>query len=570
MLENVFLSVFNRGVAACWLIAAVIAVRPFCPKSRPGLRMALWAAVGLRLACPFSLESALSLVPSAETLPQTELFARQPMLNTGISAVNSRLNPDFIRAFAANELASVNPLQLYAYGLACLWLTGTAALLVWSAVGWLRLRRCVAANLPLGQGVYLCDAVPAPFVFGLAKPRIYLPAALPQAQYAPVIAHEKAHIARGDHWWKPLAFALAAVYWFLPPVWLAWVLFCRDLEYAADRRATRMMDVPAKKQYAAALLACGVKGGFFAGLSAFGEVGVKGRIRTLLCGKKAGMWAVCTAALLCGAAVMLFAADPAGVSLQSIEGVGRGFAQNVDHLRVNTPQGVFVVEDPAAVTALCGRLSAVRLHRGELSANRSMERPSDYSVSLHYSDGGDDAVTLHFDLSLSTVWASNGVKPSLSHRVKTIRLLQVFFREVYQSAPDAAAYFTAGECLYRSPASSHYPQAGVSGFRYRISRDSFCFIDLQTGGITAVTPQSDGFFAMDGGGWMPAKYTPESWQALFPHAQDAPLAYETLDGAMALAVGQRHTLICTADGQLLLLEGHKEALSLYTLVPETE
>lgn len=570
MTEMFFLPLFNRGAAACWLLAAVMAVRLLCPRSRPGLRMALWAAAGLRLACPFSFESVLSLVPSDELLPQSELLAAQPMLNTGVTAVNARLNPVFTRYFAPEGLRSINPLQVWTVIAGCVWAAVLAALLLWGVVSGLLLHRRVAASLPLAPGVRVCDHIPAPFVLGLVRPCIYLPSSLPQQQYTPVIAHEKAHIARGDHWWKLLGFVLLAVYWFLPPVWLAWVLFCRDLEYAADARVTAALPPEEKKRYAEALLACSVRRAVPVGPLAFGEVGVAARIKAVLKTKKATLAATAAAAALCVLAVVLFAANPAGLPLGAAAGTDETLLQNVTCIRISTPQGVYTAQEPADVQQLCDKLAAVRLQRGELNRNRSLQRPSACTVSLYHGETDTNAVTLHFDAALSAVWADDGVKPGMTRRVRTAQALREVFLLAQQRLPDTAAYFAAAECLYRSPASSYLPQTGVSGFRYRISRDSFCFIELQTGNITEIAPRSSGFFAMDGGGWMPDAFdTPESWKALFPQ-QEPPLPYEQVAHAMALSVGQRHTLLYTTEGELLLLEGHREALSLYRLVPEEE
>ncbi len=243
------------------------------------MNVLLWGIVALRLVLPFSIESALSLIPSAETVsPAVVQFDPAPTITSGVSVIDNAVNPALSEHFAAVPTASVKPLYVWTYLAGWVWLIGLAAMLLYALVSYLRLRRRVSVSLPVQDHIYLCDAISSPFILGIVHPHIYLPSALDEAQRQNVLSHERAHLARRDHWWKPLGFALLAVYWFNPLLWLAYTLLCRDIELACDERVIRTMDESAVKTYSTVLLACSMprKAAITCPL-AFGEVGVKER-----------------------------------------------------------------------------------------------------------------------------------------------------------------------------------------------------------------------------------------------------------------------------------------------------
>ena len=243
-MADVFIKTLNMGIAASWLILAVVVLRVLLKRAPKRFRLLLWAVVGLRLVLPVSIESALSLVPSAQTLPEGVMYAAAPELNTGIAALNDAINPAFTAAFAPEPAASANPLQVLLPVASVIWLAGAAAMLLWALVSWLRLRRRVADAVLLEGNVFESERVASPFVLGLIRPRIYLPFGLDEGAREQVLTHERAHIARGDHVIKPLGWLILAVYWYNPLVWLAYALFCRDIELACDERVIRRFPSP--------------------------------------------------------------------------------------------------------------------------------------------------------------------------------------------------------------------------------------------------------------------------------------------------------------------------------------
>lgn len=308
----VFLKLLNLSISASWLVLAVLVLRLVSKRSPKWMNVLLWGIVALRLVLPFSIESALSLIPSAETVsPAAVQFAPAPTITSGVSVIDNTVNPSLSEHFAATPEASVNPLYVWTEIAGWVWLIGLGAMLLYVLASYLRLRRRVSVSLPVQDHIYLCDAISSPFILGVVKPHIYLPSGLDEVQRQNVLAHEQAHLARRDHWWKPLGFALLAVYWFNPVLWLAYTLLCRDIELACDERVIRTMDESAVKTYSTVLLACSMpRKAVITCPLAFGEVGVKERVRNALHYKKPAFWVVAASVAVCVVVAVCFLTDP--------------------------------------------------------------------------------------------------------------------------------------------------------------------------------------------------------------------------------------------------------------------
>ena len=308
----VFLKLLNLSISASWLVLAVLVLRLVSKRSPKWMNVLLWGIVALRLVLPFSIESALSLIPSAETVsPAVVQFDPAPTITSGVSVIDNAVNPSLSEHFAAVPTASVNPLYVWAYLAGWVWLIGLGVMLLYALVSYLRLRRRVSVSLCVRENIYLCDAISSPFILGVVKPRIYLPSGLDEVQRQNVLAHEQAHLARRDHWWKPLGFALLAVYWFNPVLWLAYTLLCRDIELACDERVIRTMDESAVKTYSTVLLACSMpRKAVITCPLAFGEVGVKERVKNALHYKKPAFWVVAASVAVCVVVAVCFLTNP--------------------------------------------------------------------------------------------------------------------------------------------------------------------------------------------------------------------------------------------------------------------
>ena len=308
----VFLKLLNLSISASWLVLAVLVLRLVSKRSPKWMNVLLWGIVALRLVLPFSIESALSLIPSAETVsPVAVQSAPAPTITSGVSVIDNAVNPSLSEHFAAVPTASVNPLYVWTEIAGWVWLIGLGAMLLYALASYLRLRRRVSVSLPIQDNIYLCDAISSPFILGVVKPHIYLPSGLDEVQRQNVLSHERAHLARRDHWWKPLGFALLAVYWFNPVLWLAYTLLCRDIELACDERVIRTMDESAVKTYSTVLLACSMpRKAVITCPLAFGEVGVKERVKNALHYKKPAFWVVAASVAVCVVVAVCFLTNP--------------------------------------------------------------------------------------------------------------------------------------------------------------------------------------------------------------------------------------------------------------------
>lgn len=308
----VFLKLLNLSISASWLVLAVLVLRLVSKRSPKWMNVLLWGIVALRLVLPFSVESALSLIPSAETVsPAVVQFDPAPTITSGVSIIDNAVNPSLSEHFAAVPTMSVNPLYVWTEIAGWVWLIGLGTMLLYALVSYLRLRRRVSVSLCVRENIYLCDAISSPFILGVVKPHIYLPSGLDEVQRQNVLSHEQAHLARRDHWWKPLGFALLAVYWFNPVLWLAYALLCRDIELACDERVIRTMDESAVKTYSTVLLACSMpRKAVITCPLAFGEVGVKERVKNALHYKKPAFWVVAASVAVCVVVAVCFLTNP--------------------------------------------------------------------------------------------------------------------------------------------------------------------------------------------------------------------------------------------------------------------
>lgn len=310
-MENLFIKLFNISVIASFIVLAVILVRFIMKKSPKWIICILWGLVGLRLVMPFSIESVLSLIPSKATIPDDILITHTPQIHTGIPVINSYINPIISENLKPDIAASVNPMQVIVFIAAILWITGIAIMLIYSAVSYFLLKRKVSASVVKNDNIYYCDAIKSPFILGIIKPKIYLPSDIQNYNYDYVIAHEKAHIKRLDHIWKPLAFLILSIYWYNPLLWIAYILFCRDIETACDQKVIKTMETEEVKGYSTALLNFSINKKIVNACPlAFGEVGVKTRIKSILNYKKPTFWIIIVSAVLAVAVAVCFLTVP--------------------------------------------------------------------------------------------------------------------------------------------------------------------------------------------------------------------------------------------------------------------
>lgn len=310
-MENIFLKLLNMSITASWLVMAVAVLRLLLKKAPKWINTVLWAFVGLRLVCPFSFESVLSLIPSTETIPKNVMQGPSFDVNTGINFVDNTVN-DYLGSHYFEGVTVPTDTGMTTISiLSVIWFIGIVAMILYAVISFLRLHKKVREGVVLKDNIWLCDRIDTPFILGLFRPRIFLPSSMNEADMEYVIAHEKAHLKRNDHWWKPLGFLLLTVYWFNPVMWLAYILLCRDIELACDEKVIKAMGAEIKKPYSEALINCSVPRKSIAACPlAFGETGVKGRIKSVLSYKKPTLWIIIIAVISCIVVGVCFLTNP--------------------------------------------------------------------------------------------------------------------------------------------------------------------------------------------------------------------------------------------------------------------
>ena len=311
------------SIGAAWLILIVLFLRLLLRQAPKWVNCVLWGFAALRLVCPYVPESRFSLMPGVFrmqnrygsaadlTLAQTPVIVGNPTQNVieGAGAAGLTGIPTGAGTVATGFGGELFQ-QILSVG-SILWLIGVLVMLGYAVYSYLRVRRQVSEAIWLRDNLWICDQVKSPFILGLFRPKIYLSSGMEEAQLPYVIAHEQAHLRRGDQWWKPLGFVLLMIHWYNPFVWVAYILFCRDLELACDESAVRDLTLEERKSYSYALLSCSMQRRLVTVCPlAFGEVGVKKRVKEVLNYKKPSFWILLAAVVVCVIVAVCFLTNP--------------------------------------------------------------------------------------------------------------------------------------------------------------------------------------------------------------------------------------------------------------------
>ncbi|MCR4692155.1 MAG: M56 family metallopeptidase [Lachnospiraceae bacterium] len=337
------MKILNLSLYASLLILAVLFLRFLFRKAPKWISCLFWALVAIRLLCPVMPESPFSVMPAAEKLPTANFFATETRnvhpeekitgaahetpnasydskpwltetggsvgasgedLTSGGSDASDRIE---MNERAGSKAGSADFVCI----LTIIWFAGFCLMMMQALFSYLRLKHYVAASVNTGRGVRICDEIRYPFILGIIRPMIYLPGFLKGSMKRFVLAHERAHLKRHDHIWKPLGFFLLAVYWFNPLCWIAYILFSRDLEMACDERVIRNMDRESKADYSQTLLLLSNPANRIAACPvAFGEIGVKERVKGIFNYKKPASWIVALAVVGCIVMAVCFLTSP--------------------------------------------------------------------------------------------------------------------------------------------------------------------------------------------------------------------------------------------------------------------
>ena len=310
-MENVFLQILNNAITVGILILVIMLVRVLCRKMPKWITCLLWILVAAKLMMPFPVESVFSLVPTSEPISAGIAMESNPHISTGIENVDNLINPALQQHFTPDKTASANPLQVWMYVGTVVWLAGTAALLLYALAAYVAIKWKVRASVRTEKNIYECDDIADPFILGVIRPRIYLSSGLDEETKKYVLKHETAHLGRKDYLWKPLGFLVLSVYWFQPLCWAAYILMCVDIEYACDEKVIKGEKESARVDYCKALLTCSMPRKMIAACPvAFGENGVKGRVKNMMNYKKPTFWISSISIVIVVIVAVCFATSP--------------------------------------------------------------------------------------------------------------------------------------------------------------------------------------------------------------------------------------------------------------------
>ncbi len=426
-MNEFFLKIINMSISASWLVLAVLILRLILKKAPKWVNVVLWGMVAIRLICPFSFESAFSLIPSAETIPEKVISGPSFDVQTGITPVDNRIN-EYLgdRYFEGVTVPADNGFNVMTT-LAIVWGIGILILIAYTTISYFRLRRKLDTAVRYKDNIFQSENVASPFVLGIIKPKVYLPYHMDEQDLSHVVAHEQAHIRRRDHWWKPLGFLLLTIHWFNPLMWLAYVLLCRDIELACDEKVIKELGSEQRADYTQALVACSVNRRMIAACPlAFGEVGVKERVKSVMNYKKPAFWVVVLAVIACVVVAVCFLTNPAGTALTkwTIDEVDMNDALDDVHSMTVRYNGDSVSCSNTDSNRFIATMDKIRVGRNSISQSRDHNRDHSFTITIN------DNLHLHFSFDFSEMWVDNGVKPSFSYPItnpETARELMLDF-----------------------------------------------------------------------------------------------------------------------------------------------
>ena len=388
-MDTLFLKILNMSISASWLILAIILLRVVLKKVPKWINVLLWALVAVRLLCPISLESSLSLVPNAEPIPQ-EIFMVEPPANHESPVFDPVENPNLPNVPSVSIDASIEQIQWKSVFATFGWAFGIVAMLAYAMLSYAMVKRKVKASLHLRDNIWICDDIQTPFILGAIKPKIYITSGTDETQLPHIIAHENAHLKRRDHWWKPLGFVVLAVHWFNPLVWVAYILLCRDIELACDEKVIRELNQSESIAYSEALLSCSVNRRMVMVCPlAFGEVGVKERVKRVLNYKKPAFWLIVLAIIACVVVAICFLTNPKNYS-EEIQVNGQIYLRQENEVET-LPVGSYELGELSSI------LHRTKEHPSEDFAATNLDEK--YAGNMLYQSGVDTNTIYLEDLS---------------------------------------------------------------------------------------------------------------------------------------------------------------------------
>lgn len=430
LISEHFLNLINMSISASWLILIIFLIRLIFRRIPKSTLCFLWIMAAARLVIPFDIESIISLVPSEKTISMETVKNNKITVSSGISSVDTTVN-DYMGDIYAEGVSVAADLKEIALSIATVvWIIGMSVLFAFAVVSLVKTKGKVFSAVRIKDNIYYSDGILSPFVFGIFKPKIYLPFNICESDFEYVIAHESAHIKRLDNLTRPLWFLILCIHWFNPLVWLAYVCFCKDTELACDEKAIKNFSVSELKKYSEALLRCSVKEHLNISPVAFGEVGLKERIINIKKYKKPAVWV----SALCGVTVFIiavcFMTSPAGLPLGAIE-TGGSIERNAYEVTVSSKRGSATFTAKEEIDLLLKDADNIRISKTEISDKRDADSEAYENVITvnYYSNDSRLTTEYLFSSDFSHVWRQDSVKPTKRYRVKKPEAARKFFNE---------------------------------------------------------------------------------------------------------------------------------------------
>ena len=428
-MSSTFIEFVNISIMASWLVLAILFIRILFEKIPKYIYCILWGIVGLRLILPFSIESQLSLIPTTNTI-DTTIHHSRPTIQTGIEIVDSNINHYISSNYYEGVTVETNAFESFSSILSIIWILGIILMFLYSVYSYYRIHKKVEASILYKDNIYYCDEIDTPFILGIFKPKIYIPSYLNEKEIIYVLKHEQAHLKRKDHFYKPIGFTLLSIYWFNPILWIAYILLCRDIEAACDEKVIKDMNNNCKKEYSETLFNCSTQRNMILVCPlAFGEVGVKERIKSIINYKKPSFWVIILSVILCIGISIGFLTNPKHNRIIDINDTTTHITlfDNVSSILI--PEGRNEICQEDELNSFIQSLLEIKISKNPISQSRDENRSSAHQIRIIHENNYNHITYINFNSDFSEVWIDDGVKPTFSYQVNNSEHMKKLYDE---------------------------------------------------------------------------------------------------------------------------------------------
>ncbi len=434
-----FLNHINISITASYIALAVILFRFLLKKAPKKYTCILWLLVAFRLILPnsdnmFIFTSIFSLIPSTEVLPNTLIDNTSPQfnINVGVEQIDKRINAFLDNRYAEGVTVPANTGSSLMNILGFVWIIVCIGILIYAVGSYIYLHRKTRASICVKGNTFICDYISTPFILGMVRPRILLPSALSEEESQYILAHEKAHLKRLDYVWKPIGLLLLAVHWFNPIMWISYILFCRDIELACDEYLIKNMNAEDKKTYSTVLLKFSIPKKLLSAYPlAFGEIGIRERIKAVFQYKKPAVITSILAVILCIVTALCFLANPKKTTL--IEEVDELQSSDIYSIDLDDGNVFSTTENESYIETIMDELNEIEMGRIPFKTEKfnvefkTIVLYDSDSKSYESIDESDKYWEFNFNSECNEVWIGNGKNFSAIYKIyNPEKVIQLF------------------------------------------------------------------------------------------------------------------------------------------------